>query len=209
MIATYQIVVLRADGGNVYRRNKGEKLENASPGDERRSFLRKAAVTALGGAVATLGLETSTAAKASTMPKQGSAHQEAAGRGRRCARCAMSCGCRTSRSGSASVLSAARSPSSSPIPPSRCGSTGPGRTTSSCSATPARPARRSDQAWPPRRRAGSPPSRCLWPATASGTARNGPPRWGSTSPRVFVDDQGKYAKQLGVSSSPAVVRVRV
>ena len=71
MIATYQIVVLRADGGNVYRRNKGEKLEDASPGDERRSFLRKAAVTALGGAVATLGLETSTAAKASTMPKQG------------------------------------------------------------------------------------------------------------------------------------------
>jgi hypothetical protein len=71
VIATYQIVVLRADGGNVYRRNKGEKLEDASPGDERRSFLRKAAVTALGGAVATLGLETSTAAKASTLPKQG------------------------------------------------------------------------------------------------------------------------------------------
>lgn len=71
MIATYHIVVFRADGGKVYRRNKGEKPEEASSGDERRSFLRKAAVTALGGAVATLGLETSTAAKASTLPKQG------------------------------------------------------------------------------------------------------------------------------------------
>jgi hypothetical protein len=30
---------------------------------------------------------------------------------------------------------------------------------------------------------------------------------GLDSPRVFVDDQGKYAKQLGVSSSPTVVRV--
>ena len=47
------------------------KLEEAGSGDERRSFLRKAAVTALGGAVATLGLETSTAAKASTLPRQG------------------------------------------------------------------------------------------------------------------------------------------
>ncbi len=55
----------------MYRRNKGEKPEEVSSGDERRSFLRKAAVTALGGAVATLGLETSTAAKASTLPKQG------------------------------------------------------------------------------------------------------------------------------------------
>lgn len=54
MIATYQIVVLRADGGNAYRRNKGEKLEDASPGDERRSFLCKAAVTALGREVAEL-----------------------------------------------------------------------------------------------------------------------------------------------------------
>ena len=38
----------------MYRRNKGEKLEDASPGDERRSFLRKAAVTALGREVAEL-----------------------------------------------------------------------------------------------------------------------------------------------------------
>ena len=30
---------------------------------------------------------------------------------------------------------------------------------------------------------------------------------GLDSPRVFIDDQGKYAKQLGVSSSPTVVRV--
>ncbi|HET9970490.1 MAG TPA: hypothetical protein VFQ68_19805 [Streptosporangiaceae bacterium] len=37
------------------------------------------------------------------------------------------------------AVRAARSPSSSPIPPGRCGSTGSGRTTSSCSATPARP----------------------------------------------------------------------
>jgi hypothetical protein len=30
---------------------------------------------------------------------------------------------------------------------------------------------------------------------------------GLDSLRVFVDDQGKYARQLGVSSSPTVVRV--
>ena len=30
---------------------------------------------------------------------------------------------------------------------------------------------------------------------------------GLDSPRVFIGDQGKYSKQLGVSSSPTVVRV--
>jgi hypothetical protein len=45
-------------------RHKGDEPEKTISGGERRSFLRKAAVTALGGAVATLGLETPALAKA-------------------------------------------------------------------------------------------------------------------------------------------------
>lgn len=67
MIAVCRIGVLRGGGRHCVQEEQGEKLEEAGSGDERRSFLRKAAVTALGGAVATLGLETSTAAKASTL----------------------------------------------------------------------------------------------------------------------------------------------
>jgi hypothetical protein len=44
-------------------RHKGVEPEPTSSGVERRSFFRKAAVAALGGAVATLGLETPALAK--------------------------------------------------------------------------------------------------------------------------------------------------
>lgn len=62
-------------------RHRGAEPEKTSPehinaeqtgsGDKRRSFLRKAAVTALGGVVATLGLETPALAKASAEPQAG------------------------------------------------------------------------------------------------------------------------------------------
>jgi hypothetical protein len=57
----------------VSTRHSGDEPEEAGAGEERRSFLRKAAVVALGGVAATFGLEKSAAAKASTVP-QNAAH---------------------------------------------------------------------------------------------------------------------------------------
>ena len=108
--------------------------------------------------------------------------------------------------GSASVLSAARSPSSSPIPePLRLDRARPNYflvLSNSCSTCQtigsglAAPASRWESA--------------ITVLVASDSERHGQ-EWaasvGLDSPWVFVDDQGKYAKQLGVSSSPTVVRV--
>ena len=149
----------------MYRRNKGEKLEDASPGDERRSFLRKAAVTALGGAVA-------------TAPGQ---PQYSRPRGRR-ARPRSPEPLRLDRARPNYFLVLSNSCST-------CQTIGSGL---------AAPASRWESA--------------ITVLVASDSERHGQ-EWaasvGLDSPRVFVDDQGKYAKQLGVSSSPAVVRVRV
>ena len=65
-------MILQADGGNVTT-HREEEQEKAGSSDKRRSFLRKAAITALGGAVATLGLETSAAAKTRAVSQQSTA----------------------------------------------------------------------------------------------------------------------------------------
>ena len=118
----------------------------------------------------------------------------------------MSCGCRTSRSGSASVLSAARSPSSFLIPgPLRLGRARPNYflvLSNSCSTcqTIGSGLAASASRW----------ESAITVLVASDSEKHGQ-EWASSvgldSPRVFIDDQGKYAKQLGVSSSPTVVRV--
>jgi hypothetical protein len=66
---SYHMVILLANGGKMSSRHEGVEPEKTSSGDQRRSFLRKAAVTALGGVVATLGLETPALAKASAEPQ--------------------------------------------------------------------------------------------------------------------------------------------
>lgn len=190
----------------MYRRNKGEKLKDASPGDERRSFLRKAAVTALGGAVATLGLKTSTAAKASTMPKQGP---------------------HIKKPQAVAALRQVRDVLRMQDEPLRVSLSTLGREVAELVPYP--PERlRLDRARPNYflvlsnscstcQTIGSglaaPASRwecAITVLVASDSERHGQ-EWaasvGLDSPWVFVDDQGKYAKQLGVSSSPTVVRV--